>query len=420
MENRTRITNTVVADALPRDKEYVIWDSAISGFGLRVRPTGGKSYIFTYRTAGGRAGKVQRVTIGNAAKMKADPAREKAKALAGQHHGGVDPAADKAEERAEAIAERNAPTVADLLDRFIKEHAKVTLKEKTWSEYERLCKKVLKPQLGKLKVGAVQPKDVSEMYHAIRAKPTQAGLAVRVLSSAMSMAEEWGLREAGSNPCRIRLKGGRRRERLFSDAEVARLLVTIDRHEAEKKMTDSVALALRLLFATGCRAGEICDLTWSNVDLEENWLEWRTHKTDGGGSLRKAITAEAARLLERAERIEGVDFVCPSPGQKRLRVETLEAAFERVMKSAKVPANENATLHLIRHWFATATYSDASIPLPMQMKIVGHKSVATAMRYAHVAQEALQKAARQAEKKRTAAIKAGARKGKVVQFPAAK
>ncbi|MER9014502.1 tyrosine-type recombinase/integrase [Mesorhizobium sp. M0898] len=417
MENRTRITNTTVADALPLAKEYVIWDAAISGFGLRVRPTGGKSYIFTYRTAGGRAGRVQRVTIGNALKLKADPAREQAKALAGQYHGGGNPAADVGAEKLEATAQRNAPTVAQALDRFIKDHAKVTLKEKTWKEYERISEKILKPHLGKLKVAAMTSKDVSELYHSIREKPTQASLAVRVLSSAMGMAEEWGLRDAGSNPCRIRLKGSRRRERLFSDTEVSRLLAAIDAHEKAEKMTKPVALGLRLLFATGCRAGEICSLQWSNVDLEERWLEWREHKTDGGGSLRKVITREAARLLESAERIEEVDWVCPSPALKRLRVETLEAAFERVMKAAKVPANENATLHLIRHWFATATYSDPSIPLPLQMAIVGHRSVATAMRYAHVAREAHQKAALSAEKKRSAAIKAGAKRGKLLQFP---
>lgn len=419
MENRTRLTKNAVDEAQPRDKEYVLWDTAIAGFGLRVRPTGGKSFIFTYRTAGGRAGRVQRVTIGNAARMKVDPARDRAKALAGQYHGGVDPAAEATAEKEEIKAERNAPTVSDLLDRFIEDHAKATLKEKTWREYERISEKILKPRLGDNKVALLEAKDVSEMYQAIRAKPTQAALAVRVLSSAMSMAEEWGLRRDGSNPCRIKMKPSRRRERLFSDNEVARLMTTIDAHEAENRMTRPVALALRLLFSTGCRAGEICDLKWSNIDAEGGWFVWTDHKTEDGGALRKSITSEAVRLLEAAERFEGVEYVCPSPAGKRLRVETLEAAFERVMKAAHVPANTNATLHLIRHWFATKTYSDTTIPLHVQMAIVGHKSVATALRYSHIVEEELKKAAQQAEKKRTAAIKAGEKKGKVVRLPVA-
>src|SRR5262245_63464927 len=99
----------------------------------------------------------------------------------------------------------------------------------------------------------------------MRAKPTQAAAAIRVLSSAMSLAEEWGLRPPGSNPARIRLRGPRRRQRLFSDAEVARLVKAADQLEKNGKNTKAETLGLRLLFASGCRAGEITGLQWDNV-----------------------------------------------------------------------------------------------------------------------------------------------------------
>lgn len=414
MDNRLKITKTLYANAEKREKEYVIWDTAISGFGLRVRPTGSKSFVFVYRTAGGRSGKVQRVTIKT---ENAEAARDQAKALSAQFNGGADPAKERVEEKREIEAQKNAPAVKDLLDRFIKDHCKENLKKKTYDEYERICDKILKVHIGDIKVAALTTQDVSGMHHSIRDKPTQAALAVRVLSSAMRFAEEWGMRPAGSNPAKIRLKGSRRRERLFSDNEVNRMLKMISAHEKQKKMTSSAALALRLLFATGCRAGEICDLVWSNVDLEEGFLEWGDTKT---GFMRKAITDEAKRLLKNADRYKDVDFVCPAASLIKLRVETLEAAFERVMDEAEVKANENATLHLIRHWFATKTYSNASIPLPLQMAIVGHKSVATAMRYAHVAREELQKATRLAEKQRSSALKAADKKGKILTFPKVK
>jgi len=100
-----------------------------------------------------------------------------------------------------------------------------------------------------------------------------------------------------------------------------------------------------------------------------------------------------------------------------LRVETLECGFEKAMKLANVSANENASLHLIRHYFSSKTYNDPDIPLPIAMKIVGHKSVQTAMRYAHVAQEELRKATLKAERKRAAALKVAENKGKVLRFP---
>src|SRR5262245_25301079 len=94
MENqaRRRLTKSVVRSAKPRADEYIIRDSEIQGFGLRVRPSGSKTFIFIYRTAGGRKGKVRKVTIkaGNPAQ-----ARRAAKGLAAQHYGGKDPAEEK-------------------------------------------------------------------------------------------------------------------------------------------------------------------------------------------------------------------------------------------------------------------------------------------------------------------------------------
>lgn len=412
MDNRkVKLTKAAFANAKPAEREYMLWDSRIAGFGLRVRPSGSKSFVFVYRSAGGRAGKVQRVTI------KADHpdvAYERAKQLAGQHHGGRDPVAEKQKADAAVDRARRTLTVGAVLDRFIAEHAKPNLKAKTWREYERLVEKALKPAIGNLKIDALGPVDVRALYDGMRATPTQATLTVRILSSAMSWAEEAGLRPPGSNPAKIRLKGTRRRERLFSDAEVARLQSAISALEAEGKIRPPVALGLRLLFETGCRASEVGELRWSNVDLEVGVLRWPDSKT---GFLSKPITPAARALLKKADRIVGIDWVCPSTSPKKhLRVETLEGGFERAMKRAKVVANENATLHLVRHWFASKIYTDKTIPLPVQMAIVGHKSVSTAMRYAHVRPDEVAKAAREAATRRTRAIREAGKseRGKIV------
>ena len=294
-------------------------------------------------------------------------------------------------------------------------NAKPELAPKTSAEYERIANRILKPELGKIGIDKLTPVAVAGMYQRRRSKATQAALAVRVLSSAMSWAEEAGLRSPARTPPSIRLKGSRRRKQLFSDNEVSRLLGMIGEQEIAQKISPTAALALRLLFATGCRAGEICGLQWSNVDLDESVMRWPNSKT---GFLEKPITAEARAVLDRADRTVEVDWVCPATNGKHMRVETLEAAFERVMKAAKVEAWENATLHLIRHWFATKTYTDKSIPLPIQMAIVGHSSVVTAMRYAHVGRDELRNAAAGAEERRADAVRAAGKLGEIVQHPA--
>lgn len=412
MENqKVRLTKTTVANAEPREREYVLWDNRVVGFGLRVRPSGARSFIFMYRTAGGRAGRTRKVTIKT---DHPDLAYEEAKKFSARYHGGGDPASDRADQKREAREARRALTVGAVLDRFIADHAKENLAAKTAAEYERLVDRILKEHLGTTKIADLEPRAVAEMYHALRHTPTQAAQAVRVLSSAMSWAEEFGLRPPGPNPAKIRLKSSRRRTRLFSDTEVARLRASLAALEADGRVNATVALGLRLLFATGCRGGEICQLRWSNVDLDEGLARWPNSKT---GFLEKPLTEEAERLLRDADRIVGVDWVCPSRVvEKPLRIETLEAGFERVMRHAKVSADENASLHLIRHWFASRTYTDKSIPLPVQMAIVGHSSVATAMRYSHVSREELKEAAAGAAERREGAVRKAGKQGKVAKL----
>ncbi len=373
---------------------------------MRVRPQGGKSYILKYNAGRGRGAAARRVTIGAVGTLTPDDARGKAQKLLQEVISGDDPSARSREKREKLLADKNAPTVADVLDRFLAEHVDVNLKKSTAYDYRRTVNKILKPRLGTIKARDLRPQHVAEMHHSMRETRVMANNAVRILSSAMGFAETWGLREPGTNPCGIRKFGQRRRERLFSDNEVARLLNTVDEMEADGRMPARQALAVRLLFATGCRVGEIAALRWDGVDFDQGLLTWEDSKT---GRLVKPLSYEARELLEAAPREPGAPFVCAA-GLTAIRIETIAAAFEETMRVAGVEANENASCHLIRHWFATKIYSDPTIPLPDQMRIVGHRSVATAMRYAQTRLDEVKSAADASARKRAAALTAARKK----------
>ncbi|MGP9818974.1 tyrosine-type recombinase/integrase [Salinarimonas sp. NSM] len=397
---RLKLTKTVVEKLSPTAKERVVWDTVRPGFGVRIQPSGATSFVVIYRAGRGRGAPMRKVTIGAVGEMTVDVARDRAETILAQARLGEDPVGARKQAKVAEQAERAAPTVTDVLDRFVSDHVRVNLKDSTRRDYERLVEKILKPHLGAHKARELRPQHVGDMHHALRKTRTQADAAVRVLSSAMKLAEQWGLREPGSNPCGIRKFGTRRRERLFSDVEVARLLNATDELEAGKRITPYQALAVRLLFATGCRASEIGGLEWRFVDFDAGVLRWEDTKT---GFLVKPMTSEARGLLEAAPRTRKARFVC-TPGEKALRVETLESAVERVMKHAGVEAMERATCHLVRHWFCTKIYSDPTIPLPEQMRICGHKSVATAMRYAHSVMENVNASAEASAQRRAAAL----------------
>lgn len=427
-EPKKKLTRAVCDNAAPHEDgrtTRILWDSRLSGFGLRVRPNGGKSFVYVYRSGG----KPKWATI---KATSADDAFEQATEMANLYHRGKDPVAEREDAQRDAERRSHAFKVGDVLDTFVRDHAKLKLKEKTWTEYERIVEKILKPEIGSIKIDALDTHDVATLYDKLKKRPrtnaapkrkgstatnpptlalTQATGAIRVLSSALRWAIEDAKLRSGPNPAQIRLTTTRQRDRLLTDNEVARLLSATDQMEGNGTILPHVALAIRLLFATGCRAGEICGLKWTDIDAEKRFIRWPDTKT---GYLRKAITTETRELLESAPRIVGSPFVCPATDAKLpLRVDVLRSGFRRVMKSAAVIAGENASLHLIRHWFSTQVYNDNTLTLPQQKRIAGHKSTSAAMRYAHLNDEDWSSTADSSAERRLAKIKTASRTGKV-------
>jgi integrase len=94
-----KLTETMIAEAAltPDRKKTWLWDTLVTGFGVRIRSGGSKTFWFQYRTEGGRAGQTRMVRIGAWPTVKLDDARKRARDLAGQVARGEDPSANLAE-----------------------------------------------------------------------------------------------------------------------------------------------------------------------------------------------------------------------------------------------------------------------------------------------------------------------------------
>ena len=114
-----KLTKRVVDGAAPRAARYTLFDAGegcVKGFGLRVFPSGKKSWIFEYRAGeGGRRSAKKRITIGSVGDFTADEARRRADMLRAKTKIGEDPQAEKAENR-------KAMTVAELSAIFLTDH----------------------------------------------------------------------------------------------------------------------------------------------------------------------------------------------------------------------------------------------------------------------------------------------------------
>src|SRR6478672_2032951 len=108
-----RLTKRAVDGLAPRAKPFFSYDAELKGFGLRVTPSGQKSWIVEYRPgAGGRSVSKRRLTLGEATILTPDKARNAARHMLASVRLGTDPAGERAKER-------QTPTIAEVVDLYL-------------------------------------------------------------------------------------------------------------------------------------------------------------------------------------------------------------------------------------------------------------------------------------------------------------
>jgi integrase len=389
---RGKITKRSVdaLDAEADGAEVVLWDAELKGFGVRVQRGGGKSYVLHYRAGTGRGAPLRKLTIGrHGSPWTPETARREAKRLIGLVESGADPAADK-------IARREAPTMAELAERFLAEHAVPKRKASTATEYRRLLDKIILPALGKRKVADLTRADVAKLHHANRAAPYQANRVLAVLSKMFNLAERWGLRPDGSNPCRhVEKFAERKRERMLSPAELARLGDALAAYNG----SPYAVAAVKLLVFTGARLGEVLGLRWEWIDFERGEARLPDSKS---GAKTLHLPPPALAVLAELPRVEGNPHVIV--GQKdAAALVNLEKPWRAIRAAAGL---DDVRLHDLRHAFASVAAS-SGMGLPIIGKMLGHTQAATTARYAHLASDPVKAAAATVAGKIAAAMAGG-------------
>jgi len=385
--------NKTIVDRIEPDplKQVLVWDEAVKGFGVRVTPTGTKTFILQYRDELRRS---RRVTVGRYGAFTVDEARKKAGAILRGVAGGDDPAAER-ERR------RNAPTMADLADRYFKEYAP---RKRTETGDRKMWDARLAPTLGAKKVEDVRFGDVDELHRGLKATPYQANRVLALLSKMFSLANRWEM--CSGNPCKgVERFQEDRRERFLSQQEIVRLFEalqsvptdTVERrkkqgrqdNERELRFATTAADSIRLLILTGARRGEVLSATWDQFDLDGGvWTKPSSH-TKQKKIHRVPLSAPARQLLETIRERE-LDKVFVFPGaQEGQPLREIKRFWEKVRATAEIP---DVRLHDLRHTFASILASRGA-SLTMVGALLGHSQPATTARYAHLFDEPLREAA---------------------------
>ena len=370
------LSNRTVA-VLEVARDTVFWDRELTGFGVRVYPTGGKVYIAQARGPDGP----KRVTVGRHGVIGAEQARRRAALIIARIKAG-----EEAVPLPLSALAAGGPTVADLAARYLEEHVAVRVKPKTAANARIAVHNHILPALGRLPLAAVERAQVIYLQQKMSGNPSAANTVVKTLSHMYRLGAGWRMVPEGCNPCRsVARYPERKRERFLTDAEFTRLGRVLEEAVTQGSASPTTVAAIRLLMLTGCRKNEILTLRWKDVDLDAGELNLADAKT---GPRAVQLPPTAVRILQTLPHRIDSPWVFPGRDPKT-RLSTVNHLWLAVRARAGL---EDVRLHDLRHSFASRALALGET-LPVIGKLLGHSDIETTARYAHLARDSLHEAA---------------------------
>ena len=324
---KIKLTKSAVDTAEVTGKDYELRDTIVPGFLCKVTAHGRKVFMLQYRTNWGERRKPK---IGQFGELTVEQARSIAQDWLADVRKGDDPSAAK-------LAARMAPTVKELCEQFIEEYSKPRNKPRTVDSYQGYIDRHILPALGKLKVPDVTRAHITTLMKDKAKIGVTANRVLACLRKMFNMAEVWGYRPDGSNPCKhVQKYPEKGKTRLITDAQLSQVYDYLDRADAEGLEHPTLTLAIRLQFEFAARMSEILHLRWEWIDFPNRRIVWPDSKT---GDMSKPISEEALRLLTNAPRIADSPFVCPAIFKplRPLPKHTYYQGWKRILGRAGVP-----------------------------------------------------------------------------------
>ncbi len=448
---RIKITSAnIVAITPSTSKDCIYWDTKLSGFGVKVTPAGGKSFIYQYRPKGG--GNIRRYTIGKAGEhgMAANEARRQAEQLRSDVANSRDPQLEKS-------TAKKRKTLGELCQWFLDKDCPQQIKagqltdSTVQSSYKPRLRYVLEDPLASRKAETVKSSDIEGLKSRLlnRKKQTRrkdgdrekskvgqdtlsidsVNTCLRALHRVYERARIVGLLSCENPSHGMKQFTSTAVENYLEDDEIARLARVLSEQEPDSPVGINV---IRMALLTGARRNEINRLKWSEVNLPGRLILREEHKNkrrDNGKPREIVITDAVAGILEKAKgwKLEGNPYVFPaqyhrSASFKYKKIPSVETAtgpyggltrlWRKVRKLAGV---EDKRFHDLRHSVGALAMS-GGLSLQETGKLLGHRNAAATERYAHVNRSGHKRAAEAVSAVFNAILDDDAASGDVVNF----
>ena len=378
--NRRRLSDVNIAKLAPAACEYTVWDTRQAGLGVRIRPSGHRSFVYWRKGEDG----ARRITLGSATLMNVEEARSQCLAI----ESGVR-SCQAQRRRVPTFAEFAAGPGRSCFDRG---------KPSTRKVAARVVAARLLPAFGALPLDRISRAGVTRWFdECSRSTPGAANRALNLLGRILNHAIICGHIQA--NPARgIKWNPGAKLTRFLSREEVRRLHHALDRHDHVRPSRARQADVIRLLLLTGCRKSEILTLRWQDVDGDTlNLIDAKT------GPRRVYLNAPARAILARQPRA-GSFWVFPSPIDSGRPLYSDLPLWYSVRNEAGI---EDVRLHDLRHTVASHAVLQG-VPLPVVSRLLGHKRPSMTLRYAHVGDRETEAAAERIGEAIARALRVGA------------
>ena len=372
---KARLSLNAIIAARPGKAEYTLWDGALAHFGLRVHPSGARSFVVQTRVHG----RMRKITLGRFPDMRITEARkEAATTLARIWVGGT----------VAPTRKTRTPHFADLAARY-RERRKQRWKPSSLEAYDVYMRNRLMPAFGRFRLDTIDHVRVSAWFDAVSAgKPGGANRAFEILRAMLRTARQWGeLGEDVPDACANIVMNPRRPvARYLNAAELERLGAALDGRREEHPWP---VMAIRLLTLTAARLSEVLNLRWGEIgDLSAGESGAARLPDTKTGPRTVWLGPEAARLIAALPKREGKDRVFPDD----LTSSRLYVFWTGVWEEAGL---RGVRIHDLRHSWAPQGVMNG-VGLPTVGRLLGHRRRATTAIYAHLDDATLQDAAQAA------------------------
>jgi integrase len=348
-----RLTDVKIRALQPRPtQQFEVWDSAVTGLGVRVSPSGTKSFVYIYRLGT----RPRRMTLGRYPSLSLRDARDLAHDCQQVIRKGGDPAQEKKDKHQDAFA------FDEFVNTFISTYAKP--RNRSWRETDRMLQREFVTVWRKRDIRSITKADVTAILDPIvsRGKQTTANRAYAHVRKLFNWAVERGHLE--SSPCQGLRTPARKndRDRVLSDQEI------ISIWKAGDEMAYPFGAVIKLLFLTGQRRNEVTTLRWDDLDLDKGLWSLAAERNKSGRAHVIPLSPQAIAVIKGIPKTHDA-LVFPARGKDN----PISGFSKWKRKLDKLSTTTDWTLHDIRRTVSTGLAKQGISPHVTE-RVLNHKN----------------------------------------------